>query len=359
MRNIDLFDDYLMGHLNAEDKKAFETRLSEDAALKSEFDTHKKFVKTLQSNNAAQNFRNKLKAIHKDAFGTSNIKHINQEKTFFQKYIKPTGMAASIAIIAVITTITVLSTGGYVMKKQNSNYTQLEKQLQTSQEAIIEGISNIAKKKPGYIPANFTGTGFAINNKGYFITSLHLVRNCDSIFIGNASAERLGARIVHTDSKLDIAILKIDSANALSLKDLPYSFKTSASDLGEKIFTLGYPSQDIVYGEGTISSASRAGDTNMYQISIPVNPGNSGGPLLDEYGNIIGVVSGKNQNAEGTGFASKAVYINELLKNIEDKELQKELTPNKRNALKGIKRSEQIKRITPFVFNVYVYKAGN
>ena len=50
MRNIDLFDDYLMGHLNAEDKKAFETRLSEDAALKSEFDTHKKFVKTFQAN---------------------------------------------------------------------------------------------------------------------------------------------------------------------------------------------------------------------------------------------------------------------------------------------------------------------
>ncbi|MBK6832977.1 MAG: hypothetical protein IPG89_01365 [Bacteroidetes bacterium] len=147
MRNIDLFDDYLMGHLTADDKKAFESRLSEDAAFKSEFSSHKKFVKTLQANSASQNFKNKLKSIHKDAFGNNNIKHINQEKTFFQKYIKPTGMAASIAIIAVITTITVLSTGGYVMKKQNSNYTQLEKQLQTSQEAIIEGIENIAKKK--------------------------------------------------------------------------------------------------------------------------------------------------------------------------------------------------------------------
>lgn len=359
MRNIDLFDDYLMGHLNAADKNAFEARIGEDADFKSEFDAHKKFVKTLQSNSAAQNFKNKLKSIHKDAFGGNNIKHINHQKTFFEKYIKPTGMAASIAIIAVITTVTVLSTGGYVMKKQNSNYTQLEKQLQTSQEAIIEGIENIAKKKPTYVPANYMGTGFAINNKGYFITSLHLVRNCDSIFIGNASAERIGARVIHTDSKLDLAILKIDSASSLNLKDLPYAFKTSASDLGEKIFTLGYPSQDIVYGEGTISSASRAGDTNMYQISIPVNPGNSGGPLLDEYGNIVGVVSGKNQNAEGTGFASKVIYINELLKNIEDKDLQKELTPNKRNTIKGMKRSEQIKRITPFVFNVYVYKASN
>lgn len=358
MKNIDLFDSYLMGHMSAEDKKSFETRLREDAALKEEFNSHKKFVRTLQTNAAAQSFKNKLKAIHKEAFGSNNITHIQQNKTFFQKYIKPTGMAASVAIIAVITTVTVLSTGGYVIKKQKSDYTELEKQFQSSQEAIIEGISSIAKKKPNFIPANFSGTGFAINNKGYFITSLHLVRGCDSIFIGNSIAERLGARVVHSDSKLDIVILKIDSLNALKLKELPYSFKTSASDLGEKVFTLGYPSQDIVYGEGTISSASRLGDTCMYQISIPVNPGNSGGPLLDENGNVIGVISGKNQNAEGTGFASKALYIDDIIKNISDTELRKELTPNKRNTLKGVKRSEQIKRITPYVFNVYVYRAN-
>jgi len=358
MRNIDLFDDYLMGQLSPEDRISFETKLREDLIFKTEFEEHKKFIKTLQANSTIKNFKSKLKAIHQEAFGSSNIKHIQYKNTFFKKYIKPTGVAASVAILAGITTITILSTGGYVIKKQNSNYTELEKKFQTSQEAIIEGISNITKKKANYVPANFSGTGFAINTKGYFITSLHLVRNCDSIFIGNATIERIAARVVHTDSKLDIVILKADSFSKLTTKELPYSFKTNTSDLGEKVFTLGYPSQDIVYGEGAIASASRFGDTCMYQISIPVNPGNSGGPLLNENGDVIGIISGKNQNAEGTGFASKAQYINEIIKNIQDKELQKELTLNKKNSLKGIKRSEQIKRITSFVYNIYVYKVN-
>ncbi|HWY33719.1 MAG TPA: trypsin-like peptidase domain-containing protein, partial [Nitrosopumilaceae archaeon] len=133
----------------------------------------------------------------------------------------------------------------------------------------------------------------------------------------------------------------------------------NGSDLGEKIFTLGYPSYDIVYGEGTISSSSGSGDTAMYQISIPVNPGNSGGPLLDEQGYIVGLVRGKNALAEGTGFAVKAQYIYQLINNIDNKELKNELFLTKRNNIKSLKRSEQIKRIEPFVFNVIVYNKNN
>lgn len=361
MRNVDLFDDYLFGRLDSENKKTFESRLQEDLEFKNEFNKHKKFVDTLNYSSSKNALKATLKNIHQSAFGSSNIKHINENKSFFQKYIKPTGMAATVAVLAVITTVTVLSGGGYLIKKQNTDYTELKRevnQIKSSQDAIIEGISSVGKKKPVYIPANFMGTGFAINSKGYFITSLHLVRGCDSIFIGNKSIERAGARIVHTDTKLDIAILKIDSVSLLNWKELPYSFKSNSSDLGEKIFTLGYPAQDIVYGEGSISSESKNGDTSMYQISIPVNPGNSGGPLMDEQGNVIGVVSGKKSNAEGTGFAAKAQYIDEVLNNITDEELKKELTLSKRNNIKNLKRSEQIKRISPFVFNVYVYK-GN
>ncbi|HEY1038906.1 MAG TPA: serine protease [Bacteroidia bacterium] len=361
MRNVDLFDDYLFGRLNSEDKKQFENRLREDAEFKAEFNKHKGFVDALNYTSAKNTLKAKLKSIHQSQFGSSNIRHINENKTFYQKYIKPTGMAATVAVLAVITTVAVLSGGGYLIKKQNTDYTELKRevnQIKTSQDVITDVISKVAQKKRVYVPANFMGTGFAINSKGYCITSLHLVRGCDSIFIGNNVIDRAGARIVYTDTKLDVAILKIDSAFTPNWKDLPYSFKSSASDLGEKIFTLGYPAQDIVYGEGSISSSTKNGDTNMFQISIPVNPGNSGGPLMDEQGNIVGVVSGKKNNAEGTGFAAKAQYITDVLKNIEDEDLKKELTLSKRNNIKGLKRSEQIKKISPYVFNVYVYK-GN
>jgi S1-C subfamily serine protease len=98
-------------------------------------------------------------------------------------------------------------------------------------------------------------------------------------------------------------------------------------------------------------------DTTMYQISIPVNPGNSGGPLMDEQGNIIGVIRGKQSSAEGTGFAIKSNFIKQAIDKLENDSLKKDLAlVTKKSNLRGLKRSEQIKKIQPFVFNVMVYK---
>jgi len=126
------------------------------------------------------------------------------------------------------------------------------------------------------------------------------------------------------------------------------------------VFTLGYPREEMVYGEGSVSSLSGySNDTSMYQISIPVNPGNSGGPLLDEQGNVIGVIRGKITSAEATGFAVKANQIIQSIENNGAESVKQDLLPlaNKKSGLKGLKRSDQIKRINPYVFNVLVYKA--
>jgi len=90
---------------------------------------------------------------------------------------------------------------------------------------------------------------------------------------------------------------------------------------------------------------------------IPVNPGNSGGPLLDPQGNIIGVIRGKISTAEGTGFAIKSTEIMRSIASVEGDSARSELIlNNNRSSLKKLKRSEQIKRINPYVFNVLVYK---
>jgi S1-C subfamily serine protease len=114
----------------------------------------------------------------------------------------------------------------------------------------------------------------------------------------------------------------------------------------------------MVYGEGSLSSLSGYfNDTAMYQISIPVNPGNSGGPLLNDQGNVIGVIRGKITGAEATGFAVKS---NEIFKTISalpvDSTRNDLMNKPKKQTLKGLKRTEQIKRINPYVFNILVYK---
>ena len=270
-------------------------------------------------------------------------------------------MAASTAFIAVLSTVAVLSTGGYLLKQQSNQITDLNRvvmELKASSDGVVEGITK-SNKKIAYAPANLEGSAFALNNKGYILTSYHMVKGADSIFIRNATTERALTTLVMSNPKLDLAILKIENKDLYKNWQVPFTLNEKSTDVGEKVFTLGYPRKEMVYGEGSLSSLSGySNDTNMYQISIPVNPGNSGGPLLDENGSIIGVIKGKITGEEATGFAIKANEILNSIKSCEiDSTKQDLLSQNgKKTNLKKLKRSEQIKRINPYVFNVLVYK---
>ncbi len=361
MRATELFDNYIFGGLSAAEKTEFESRIKTDAEFAAAFDKHKTLLESLNQYEQRNNLKQILSTIHKQEFG-SEAKIIPIKETFIKKHGKTFAVAASVAIFAVMGTVTVLSAGGYLLKQQGNAITDLGNEvtkLKYSQDAIIEGIK-VAARKPAktYAPANIEGTGFALNNKGYFITSYHMVRNADSVFVTNNILDRAAAKLVASDESMDIAIYKIDNIEAIKNIPFPFSFKDNASEIGDKIFTLGYPRRDIVYGEGSLSSLSGfSNDTTMYQISIPVNPGNSGGPIMDEQGNVIGLIRGKQTSAEATGFAIKSNFIKQTIEKLQDDSLKKELTlSTKKSSLRGMKRSEQVKKMQPFVFNVMVYK---
>jgi len=360
MRNIDLFDNYLFNRQNTDDRKLFDERLASDETFKKEFEEHKAFVKLFQEYRKQQDLKKQLDTAYSEEFGSPNI--VSIKPSFYNRHGKTIGMAASVAIIVVTVTLALLTSGGFLIKQHNTSITNLSKEVQelkSTQEGIISGITSVKPSTKRALNANIEGTGFALNNKGYFVTSLHMVRGADSVFVLDNEQNAYGARVVVTDNRLDLAILKIEKDADAKFAELPYSFKNSGSDLGEKVFTLGFPGSEIVYSEGSLSSMNGGGDTAMYQVSVPVNPGNSGGPLFDEYGNVIGIIKSKNRAAEATGFAVKSSYLLHLIKNNADEELQKELNTNtNHNTLKNLKRSEQIKKITPCVYNIKVFK-GN
>lgn len=363
MRATELFDSYIFGGLSAEEKIEFENRIKIDSEFANAFEKYKILIDGLNQHEQRANLKQILSTIHQQEFGKdAKIISIKEEETFIKKHGKTFAVAASVAVIAVIGTVTVLSTGGYLLKQQSNAITDLKRdvtELKYSQDAIIEGITGATNKRnKTYAPANIEGTGFAINNKGYFITSYHMVKNADSVFVTNNILDRASAKLVASEPSLDIAIYKIDNIESIKNLAFPFSFKDNVSEIGDKIFTLGYPRRDVVYGEGALSSMTGFNnDTTMYQISIPINPGNSGGPLMDEQGNVIGVIRGKQSSAEATGFAIKSNFIKQTIDNLENDSLKKDLSlATKRSNLRGLKRSEQIKKIEPFVFNVMVYK---
>jgi S1-C subfamily serine protease len=126
--------------------------------------------------------------------------------------------------------------------------------------------------------------------------------------------------------------------------------------MGEYVYTLGFPREDVVFGEGSISASTGfRQDPNAYQISIPLNPGNSGGPLLDTHGDVVGIVSGIQTQTSGTAFAIKSLKLIEFLEQDALDSLRKPLLLPKQNSTKNFNRTDQIKRWKDLVFIVRVY----
>ncbi|HEY0750235.1 MAG TPA: serine protease [Chitinophagaceae bacterium] len=200
-----------------------------------------------------------------------------------------------------------------------------------------------------------------IDPKGYLVTNAHVIQNANNIAVQNAEGKHFKVKLVHLDEVRDIAILKIDDSRFKSPSSLPYSIKKSSANIAESVFTLGYPRNDIVYGEGYLAAKTGYnGDTLSCQIAIAANPGNSGAPIINRNGEVIGVISTKQASADGAVFAvqSKYIYqtINELLKNPvkqKDSSYKKIKLPTS-SSLKGMDRTKQAEKISDFVYMVKV-----
>lgn len=191
----------------------------------------------------------------------------------------------------------------------------------TGQVRYISGIKIFPEANISSQSESWTGSGFALKDK-FVATNYHVIDGASKISIkgirGNFNVT-YNAEVVGTDKTNDLALLKIIDTNFPGFGPIPYSISTSMSEVGADIFVLGYPltstmGDEIKLTTGIISSKSGyQGDVSLYQISAPIQPGNSGGPLFDNKGNIVGIVSAKHTGAENVGYAIKASYLRNLV----------------------------------------------
>lgn len=182
------------------------------------------------------------------------------------------------------------------------------------------------------------GTGFFITTNGYLLSNWHVVRNAKKVKIKTRDGV-LPAEVIATDRTRDLALLKVDGG---PFKALPISNEDSAS-LGETAFTIGFPNilvqgLEPKYTDGKISSLSGLQDDPFqYQISVPVQPGNSGGPLIGRNGTVIGVVDAKLNDLrflvtsgslpQNVNYAVKAKVVREFLAKHPEVELPASAAP--------------------------------
>lgn len=199
-----------------------------------------------------------------------------------------------------------------------------------------------------------SGTGIAISSNGIIATNFHVVDQSKIIKIRGINSnfnKAYTAKIIFTDQNNDLALLKIEDNLFTSLGNIPYTIKTKLSDVGENIFVLGYPlratmGDEIKLTNGIISSRTGfQSDITTYQISAPVQPGNSGGPVFDSQGNLIGIINAKHLGAENASYAVKATYLSNLIDLIPSPPKQSTV-----NLLSGKTLSQQVELAKKVVF---------
>lgn len=201
----------------------------------------------------------------------------------------------------------------------------------------------------------WSGTGFALKN-GYIVTNYHVIEGANSITVQGVNGNfniQYNTSIVGTDKINDLALLKVTDPTFKGFGIIPYSISSAISEVGEEIFVLGYPltstmGDEIKLTTGVISSKTGfQGDIALYQISAPIQPGNSGGPLFDKNGNVIGIVSAKHKDAENVGYAVKTLYLQNLI----ESSLSSAIIPMT-NSISEKTLPDKVKKLKTFVYMI-------
>jgi len=214
-----------------------------------------------------------------------------------------------------------------VIKTQEDLETQSE-QLKKIKSSVSDDFSRVIDNTISGVVSVVTnvakGSGFIISSDGYVITNYHVISGASRISVIPYEDSAKTIELIGYDIGMDIALLKINGDYT------PLSFGNSDNaEIGEKVIAMGNPfGLSFSVTEGIVSSLHRAGSNglNVYiQTDVPLNPGNSGGPLIDKQGKVIGINNFMIGEAESLGFALESNQAVETINAISQERLGKDI----------------------------------
>jgi serine protease Do len=347
---------YLDGEMSPQEKAVFEELRKSNPEIDQMVVENSYFLQELDNYRTNKQYRHSLHEVEAKLSGEGLISQSQLSgKTkvvyLWNRYKRTVAVAASIAAIISLVSASFII---LVTKNQVEN-TKMDLVRFVQDRTPIKNSANPNKTQPPTAQVDYRATSFLIDSKGYLLTNAHVVERMKNIYVENNKGQYFTAKTVYTDKNADLAILKInDSAFKIITTVLPYSIRNSSYDLGTHIFTLGFPKSEIVYGEGYLSAnTGNDGDSTAYQLSVSVNPGNSGGPVVNKNGEVVGIITAKDSKADGVVYAAKSSDIFKLIQayKIADSTAQSIKIPSG-NGLSGLDRVQQVKKMEDFVYMV-------
>jgi serine protease Do len=361
---LDAVERYIRGEMNPEERSQFEDLRKNNAEIDQLVVEHSLFLQQLDHFGERKEMRSSLNEVHtqlteQGKIESTRLKGKAKVVYLWKRYKRVTAIAAS---IAGITALTISALVWAFAPKSNSDFDTLKREIKDLRNATaqqgneIKNVKNsIGKEKTAPIVYKSGGTGFIIDAKGYLVTNFHVIDKAKNIAVQNSRGEFI-AKVVYTDKKKDIAILKIVDESFKPFTSVPYSISKASAKLAEPIFTLGYPKNEIVYGQGYLSSLTGFnGDTLSCQIEIAANHGNSGSPILNRNGEVVGVLNARQNSTEGFTFAIQGKYIYKALDELKRSDtIYQRVKLNSKSQLAGMERTEQVNKVEDYIFMVKV-----
>ena len=360
---LEAVERYLMNEMSVEERAHFEQLRKTNPEVDQLVVEHTLFLSQLNKFGEVKHFKTSLHDIHDNLVSNGTIKEKPSQavvKQMWKRYKRVMGVAASIAGVT-----TMLIAGMINSRKANTaeleqlsrDYVRTKQTVDQLKKQVEVHSSEKVQKAPQNVEIKSGGTGFLIDGKGFLVTNAHVVEGSSSVIVQNNKGQEFRASTVHLNPATDIAILKIQDNDFKPQTALPYGIRKQGADLGESLFTLGYPREEIVYNEGYMSAKTGFhGDTMTCQIGVVANPGNSGGPVFNKNGEVIGIINTRQVAAQGVVFAITSKNIFTLLDEVgkSDTTLQKIKLPST-SSIKGMDRIQQIKKIEDCIYMVRSY----
>ena len=357
---------YLTDQMSVDERTQFEAMRKATSEIDQMVIEHAMFLKEMEMYVSRKNFAALNKQVFNQLLHAGTWSSVKEQSTSFKiiqlwsKYKKVTAIAASVGgFIALFTSALVVFFFPTINGNQILELSKAVEKIERNQKVQGHLLNEVKTKVPENSKLISGGSGFLIDTKGFVITNAHVLKGQGAIVV-NSLGQEFKATIVYSDKNSDLALLKIEDEDYKQVRALPFTIRKKASDLGEDIFTLGFPrnDNDIVYGRGYLSAQTGFnGDSNTYQIQISANPGYSGAPVFNDRNELVGIMSSRQKQAEGVAFAIKSDKLFDLVETLEENELTKDLNVklNKQKVKGSRNRKAQINNFKNYIYSVRAF----
>jgi len=355
IEDIALFEKYDAGKLNENETEDFQKKLKDDSAFKSNYDKYLHVIKAVKQQ---QRYKERIQLFN-DFFKSKDrsvSRHISTNDSASEGFpLKAIIFSSLIAVACTLAMVFVIMPMMQTNDGADSTHSVTEVEASQEETSVVKEIpadtsKTVVEKAVAETPAQLIINAFMISQSGYFLTQYSQIKEAKSLRVLGSDTSSRKVVLVHFDTGMDIAVLKVEKAEIKQYGTLVFRLATTQA-APETDIMLTYFSEGIKGINGKIIASESTSATTIYITDLSFNEHCSGAPIISRNGNVIGMSIEKGGQFEVIKSTELVAWLNRAA--AEGK--LPDYMPTTENRLSGLERPEQLTRLSPFLNKVLLF----